>query len=93
MTVLERLAALRANGTYLSQNHGLWPQGSNSFDHWELAGYSRSNEFDPTGVFANSTLLSGISNCPYKRVEVLKEVPFRPDPADNSLSWAPTSRH
>jgi hypothetical protein len=25
------------------------PVGSNSFDHWELAEYPRSNEFDPTG--------------------------------------------
>ena len=74
------------NGTYLRPlaPAKLFPVGSNSFDHWELAEYPRSNvpkafpaamgqaQFDPTGFFANSTLPSGISNCPYKRVEVLK---------------------
>ena len=51
------------NGTYLRTSTRLYgeplmpegrvefakiPVGSNSFDHWELAEYPRSNEFDPT---------------------------------------------
>ena len=48
------------------------PVGSNSFDRGYLANSQWSNEFDPTGIFANSTLPSGISDSPYRRVEVLK---------------------